>query len=108
MSAREWIVYVLIAAGVGLEVVACLGTVAMRGVYDRLHYVGPSVLGAVLLAAGIWVDEGPSIIALKALLLAALLSVTSPTLAHATARAARISELGDWPRQRDEGIEVEE
>jgi hypothetical protein len=33
--------------------------------------------------------------------------VISPALTHGTARAARISEHGDWRPQRGEGIEVE-
>lgn len=108
MSGRDAIVYALLALGVGLEAIACLGLVAMRDVYDRLHYLAPSALGAALVAGAVWVREGPSIIGLKALLLAAFLLVCSPALAHGTARAARISRLGDWRLQREEGIEVED
>jgi monovalent cation/proton antiporter MnhG/PhaG subunit len=108
VSVRDAIVYALLALGVGLEVIACVGLVAMRDVYDRLHYVGPSVLGAVLVAAAVWTRQGPSFIGLKAALLAAFLLVASPALAHGTARAARISRLGDWRVQADERIEVED
>jgi multisubunit Na+/H+ antiporter MnhG subunit len=80
----------------------------MRDVYDRLHYLGPSTLGTILLAGAVCVREGPSFIGLKAVLLAGFIVVAAPALAHATARAARISEIGDWRPQRDEGIEVEE
>jgi multisubunit Na+/H+ antiporter MnhG subunit len=105
---RDGLVYALLATGVGLELVACAGIAAMRNAYDRLHYVGPSTLGAVLIAVAVWVRDGPSFIGVKAALLAAFLLVASPALAHGTARAARISELGDWRRRRDEGIEVED
>ena len=108
MSASDAIVWTLLILGVGLELVACLGVAAMKGTYDRLHFVAPSTLGAVLIATGIWVEEGPSMIGLKAALIAAFLLVAAPVLAHATARAARISELGDWRAQSDEGIEMEE
>lgn len=107
MSAGDLVVYVLLATGVAIELIACLGIVVMRSVYDRLHYLAPSALGAVLIASAIWAREGPSTIALKATLLAAFLLAASPLLAHVTARAARIHELGDWRVQRDEGIEVE-
>jgi monovalent cation/proton antiporter MnhG/PhaG subunit len=107
MSVQDVAVYVLLGAGVACEVIACLGLVAMRNVYDRLHYVGPAALGAVLIAAAVWAREGPSGIALKATVVAAFLVVASPALAHGTARAARLSRFGDWRPQREEGIEVE-
>jgi multisubunit Na+/H+ antiporter MnhG subunit len=105
---RDAAVYALLGLGVGLELLACGGILAMRNAYDRLHYVAPSTLGAVLIAAAVWVRDGPSFIGVKAALLAAFLLVASPALAHGTARAARINELGDWRRRRDEGIELEE
>lgn len=108
MSLQDAIVYLLLAAGVACEVIACLGVVAMRNAYDRLHFVGPASLGSVLIAGAIWTREGPSGIALKATIVAVFVLVASPALAHAMARAARISEHGDWRPQRGEGIEVEE
>ncbi len=108
MSAREGIGYALLGLGVACEVIAVLGMVAMRDVYDRLHYAGPATLGAVLVAAAMWVYQGPSQIAVEAALVALIVLVASPAVAHGTARAARISERGDWRPQRDEEIEVEE
>jgi monovalent cation/proton antiporter MnhG/PhaG subunit len=108
VSVRDGIAYALLALGVGCEVIAVLGVLVMRGVYDRLHYVGPATLGAVLVAAAMWVYQGPSQIAIEAALVAGITVIASPALAHGTARAARISERGDWRPQRDEGIEVEE
>jgi multisubunit Na+/H+ antiporter MnhG subunit len=108
MSLEDAVVYALLGMGVALELVSALGVALMGGVYDRLHYVAPSALGAVLIVAAIWVREGPSTIALEGTLLAAFLLVCSPALAHGTARAARISERGDWRVQRGEGIEVEQ
>lgn len=108
MSVQDVAVYALLAAGVACELIACLGVLVMRTTYDRLHYLGPATLGGVLIAGAVWAREGPSGIALKATLLAAFLLVASPALAHATARASRISELGDWGPRRTEGIEVEE
>jgi multicomponent Na+:H+ antiporter subunit G len=108
MSLQDAVVYLLLGAGVACEVIACLGIVAMRNAYDRLHFAGPASLGAVLIAGAIWAREGPSGIALKATLVAVFVFVAAPALAHATARAARISELGDWRPQPDEAIELEE
>jgi multicomponent Na+:H+ antiporter subunit G len=106
VNAGDAIVYVLLAMGVALELLACSGVVAMRNVYARLHFIAPSCLGAVLIAAAVCVREGPSYVGIKAVLLAAFLLITSPALTHVTARAALINERGDW--RRDEAVEVEE
>jgi len=108
MTIRDALVYALLGVGIGIELISCLGVLVMRGIYDRLHYVGPSTLGALLIATAIWAREGPSTISLKGTLLAAFLVVASPAVAHVTARAARLHEHGDWRPQRSEGIEVEE
>jgi monovalent cation/proton antiporter MnhG/PhaG subunit len=107
MSVSTAISYVLLAGGVAVVLFAAIGVLSMDNVYDRLHYLAPSSLGAVLIAAAIWVREGPSIIALQATLLAAFLLLTSPALVHGTARAARISEHGDWRTRRGEAVEPE-
>jgi multicomponent Na+:H+ antiporter subunit G len=77
----------LVGAGVGLQLLACLGVVLMRDALDRLHYTATAGLAGCCLAAAVLVEEGPSLIGIKALLLAAFLVVASPVLSHATARA---------------------
>jgi multicomponent Na+:H+ antiporter subunit G len=108
VSANEVVTTVLLFCGVALLLVSALGVVTMRGVFDKLHYTAPSSLGAVLVTAAIMVRESWSLIGMKAILTAAFLLVTSPVLAHATARSARVHEHGDWEPQPGEGIEVEE
>jgi multisubunit Na+/H+ antiporter MnhG subunit len=98
---RAAIVDVLLFAGVAVELLCCLGVAAMQGAYDRLHYTGPAGFGAALIAGAILVHEGFSMVADKALLLAALLVFLSPVLVHVTARAARIRELGGIEPQRE-------
>jgi len=87
---------VLLIAGCSLELLAVLGLVVMRDVYDRLHYVGLAGYGALLVAVGIVVRESFSLIGDKALVTAAVLVVLGPLLTHATARSLRIRERGDW------------
>jgi multisubunit Na+/H+ antiporter MnhG subunit len=87
---RDAVTWVLVGAGVAVQVFACLGVVLMRDALDRLHYVGASAVGIVLVAAAVIVGEGPSLIGLKALLTAAFLLVTGPVLAHTTARAIHL------------------
>jgi monovalent cation/proton antiporter MnhG/PhaG subunit len=108
MSAGDVAADVLLALGVGLELLACLGVATMREVHDRLHFMAPATLGAMVLSTAILVHEGPSMIALKAGVLAAFLLATGPVLVHVLARSARIGTHGDWRPQSGEGIELEE
>jgi multicomponent Na+:H+ antiporter subunit G len=85
---RQTIAWILLGAGGALQVMAVLGVVLMRDPLDRLHYLGPSMLAALLFAAAICVQESLfSQIGLYALLLAGFLVFSGPVLAHATARA---------------------
>lgn len=94
---RDAAIAVLIVAGVAVELVCCVGVLVMRGAYARLHFGAPAGLGAVLLAVAILLREGFSLIADKALLIAVFVMLTSPVLAHVTARAAHIRAAADGP-----------
>jgi multicomponent Na+:H+ antiporter subunit G len=84
---RDVVTWVLAGAGVAVQVFAALGVLLMRDAFDRLHYIGTSSIGVPLICAAVIVAAGPSVIGLKALLVAGFLLVTSPVLAHTTARA---------------------
>jgi multicomponent Na+:H+ antiporter subunit G len=95
MSVRDVAVAVLLGAGILLTLLACAGVVLMRQALDRLHYVAPGGLGGICFAAAVLVQSGPSLIGIRAILLAAFLFVTAPVLAHATARA-----IHHWEREQ--------
>ena len=101
MSWRHVAATVLLFSGAAVEVLAVLGLVVMRDVYDRLHYVGLASLGALLVGIAIVVRESFSLIGDKALAAGLLGLLFGPILVHATARSLRIREHGDWR----EGIE---
>ena len=96
MSWRHVVGTVLLIAGCSLQVLAVLGLVVMRDVYDRLHYVGLAAYGALLVAVAIVVRESFSLIGDKSLATAAVLVVLGPILTHATGRSLRIRQRGDW------------
>jgi multicomponent Na+:H+ antiporter subunit G len=80
----------------------------MRDAYDRLHYTAPATTIAPLaIAAAIVLEERLSAAGIKALLVALALLVTNPVLTHATARAARIRQLGEWTVQEGEHVKGE-
>ena len=102
MSPRGLAVLVLLAFGIGVTLLSCLGVLVMRDPYDRLHYTGPAaVLAPVAIAAAVVLEERLSAAGVKAVLVALVLVTTNPVLGHATARAARIRQFGEW-RVRDE------
>jgi monovalent cation/proton antiporter MnhG/PhaG subunit len=109
VSARHVVAGALLAGGIGIELLCCLGALRARDAYDRLHYVGPATtLGAFLICLAVLVDEGFDQAGDKALLLAAIIAVCGPVLTHATARAARIRAAGRWELHDREREQVEE
>jgi multisubunit Na+/H+ antiporter MnhG subunit len=92
----------LLIAGCSLEVLAVIGLVTMRSVYDRLHYVGLAGYGALLVGAAILVRESFSLIGDKAFATGALFIIVGPILVHTTARSLRIRQHRDWRENIEE------
>jgi monovalent cation/proton antiporter MnhG/PhaG subunit len=108
MSPRGLLVAALLVVGVGVTLAACVGVLVMRDAYDRLHYTAPATtLAPLAIAAAIVLEERLSAAGIKALLVALALLVTNPVLTHATARAARIRQLGEWTVQEGEHVKGE-
>jgi multicomponent Na+:H+ antiporter subunit G len=108
VTVRHVIAEILLLIGVALNLIAAIGVLVMRDAYDRLHFPAVATLGAVFIAASVLVEKSFSLVGDEAALAAVFLLVASPVLTHATARAIRIAEHGDWRVQEQEGIEVEE
>lgn len=98
---------ILLASGVLVLLMCAAGVLAMSSLYERLHYASAAGWGVLLVALAILARESFSLIADKALATAALLVVTGPAIAHATARAARIRRRGAWnaPFERADGAD---
>jgi monovalent cation/proton antiporter MnhG/PhaG subunit len=100
------VVDILLALGVALELVCCIGVVVMRTTFDRLHYAGAATtVPAFLVLAAVLVREGLSSGGLQAIAAVALMFLLNPVLTTATARAARRIDYGSvapLPEERDE------
>jgi len=106
VSVRDAIVYVLLAAGVGAELICCIGLVSMRNAYDRLHYAGAATtVGPVLIAAAVLVRESVSAGGLQTIATVALLFLLGPVVQGMTARAARRIEYGSSEPLAEERVE---
>ena len=87
---------VLLVAGVALELLCCVGLLAMRTTFDRLHYASAGItVPAFLVLAAVLVREHVSSGGLEAIAAVALLFLLYPVLLTATARAARRIDYGD-------------
>jgi multisubunit Na+/H+ antiporter MnhG subunit len=90
----------------GLAAVVVLGSsvgiLLMRDVYEKLHYVTPlAVVAPVIVGLAILVQSGWSVNSLQTWLAIAFMVIGAPFLTHATIRAARIRETGDWASAAD-------
>jgi multisubunit Na+/H+ antiporter MnhG subunit len=102
------IAHILVWLGVTVELVCCLGLVAMRNTIDRLHYAGAAtVVGPTLVAAAVCFEEGLfTTSGLNAVAVALLLAAPGGALSIATARMIRLRERGTLetgPAERERG-----
>ena len=97
MSPKEVLIYSLLALGFVLQVGCVWGLLAMPHVFDRIHFLTPATSVTPLLVAGaVIARESLNHRGIMSALVAAVLLVFSPVVSHATIRAARIREKGDW------------
>ena len=102
-SPRETAAFVLLALGLVFDLLGCVGLVRLPDVYNRLQAGTKCVtLGTLLLLLGVVVRFGFGAMGWKALLCVWFIAMTSPTGAHAIARAARRQTAcgpARWARQ---------
>src|SRR6059058_785976 len=94
---------IALVAGSAIAVLAALGMALSRTPFDRIHFTALPGASAVLFAAAIWLDTGPSLIAVKATILAVILVAGSPLLAHVMSRSIRRHQHGDWEWRPEDG-----
>ncbi len=99
---------ILLGLGVVLVVFCSLGVLVMKDPFQRIHYIAPAAsISALCVAAAILLAEGFNQAGIKAVLVVVLLFIMNAVLSHATARAIRIRQYGDWtPRPEEQVIEA--
>jgi multisubunit Na+/H+ antiporter MnhG subunit len=96
---------VLLALGVGIELLCCLGILMMDDVFDRLYYLGPATaLGSIAIAAVVVLQEALLTAGIKAIMVAAALLGAGPVACVSTGPAARTRRLGAWRIQPAEEV----
>lgn len=97
MIIGEILTDVLAGLAAAIVLASSVGVLVMRGVYDKLHFVTPAALVApALVTLAVLVHAGLSATTTETLLALLFLMIAGPFLSHATIRAARVREKGDW------------
>jgi multisubunit Na+/H+ antiporter MnhG subunit len=97
MTAATLAVEVLLWFAVAVAWISCLGMLLMKGVFEKLHYLAPvATVSMFAILAAVVVEEGAGQAAMKTILIAVVLLLINAVVTHATARAHRVEELGDW------------
>ena len=97
MTIIEYLGIALIGGGVLFDLLGCMGMVRFPDVYNRLQAGTKCVtLGVCLILAGSLILADAAPMRLKTLCCMAFILITSPTAAHALARAARNSGVRLW------------
>ena len=93
----ETIGFVLLLIGIVFDIVGCIGLVRLPDIYNRLQAATKCVtLGTCMILLSVLFYTGFGSIGVKALLCLWFIIITSPTGAHAIARAAHRSGIRLW------------
>ena len=105
MTAQGIVADVLLGLAVALVLASSAGILIMRDTYQKLHFLTPLALIAPLMVGlAVLVRSGWSENSSETWLALLFVVVGGPFLTHATIRAARIREKGDWrPGSRRDG-----
>jgi multisubunit Na+/H+ antiporter MnhG subunit len=94
---REVITDVLLALAVLTVAASALGVAISQDASARLHYVTPAaVVAPVLVALAVFVTEGLNENTGETVVALVFMIAVAPFLSHATIRAIRSREEGDW------------
>lgn len=88
---------VLVYGGVLIALLSSWLMLRMRDEYQMMHFMSPPAsLSVILITIAIFLQKGRKPESFKALFAVAVLILMNAVITHATARAFRIREIGDW------------
>jgi monovalent cation/proton antiporter MnhG/PhaG subunit len=98
---RDVVIDVLLGLATATVAAAALGVAVMPDAYARLHYVTPAAIVApVFVTLAIFVREGLDENTGETIVALFFMIVAAPFLSHATIRAMRVRDRGDWRQPR--------
>lgn len=97
MSIHGIVADVLLGLAAAVVLASSAGILVMRDAYQKLHYVSPiAVVAPAIVALAVLVQSGWTSSSGQTWLALLFMVAGGPFLAHATLRAGRIRETGDW------------
>lgn len=106
MTIHAIVVDVLLAVAVAVALASCIGVAVMRDPFQRLHFISPpATVSIALFSIAAFLDEKDASAAGKTLLIGLFLTMVNAVVTHATARALRIRQNGEWKPLENERIE---
>jgi monovalent cation/proton antiporter MnhG/PhaG subunit len=94
---RQILADTFLGLATAIVLAASVGVLVMRDVYDKLHFVTPAALVApILVTLAVLVRARFSATTAETFLVLLFMVIAGPYLSHATIRAARVREQGDW------------
>jgi len=103
VNAGSWAIAVLLFVSVLSTWIGSLGLVISRGPLAKLHFT--ALCGSIGIPVGciaLMIQHGASQVTVLALLVGLFSIFTNAVLTHATGRAVRVAQKGDWRLQPDE------
>lgn len=104
MIVKDIVSDILLGLAVLIVLGASVGVLVMRDAYQKLHFVTPAALVApalvalaILVQVGVFENSGETFLALLFMI------IVGPFLSHATIRAIRVREKGDWRLEKASG-----
>jgi monovalent cation/proton antiporter MnhG/PhaG subunit len=100
---------VLLALAVLVVLTCAVGLMVMKDPYQKLHFVSPAALVApILVALAVLAVKGYSENTTDTWLALLFMVIAGPFLTHATIRAARVRQSGDWRPGRARALPPDE
>jgi multisubunit Na+/H+ antiporter MnhG subunit len=97
VSVRGVSVDILLGLATAIVLASSVGVLVMRDTYQKLHYVTlAAVVAPVIVALAVLVQSGYTENSAETGLALIFILTGGPVLSHATIRAVRIREKGDW------------
>jgi multisubunit Na+/H+ antiporter MnhG subunit len=94
---REIVTDVLLGLAVLTVAASSLGLMIMPDACARLHYVTPAaVVAPVFVTLAVFAAQGLDVNTGETVIMAVFMLVAAPYLSHATIRAIRVRDTGDW------------
>jgi multisubunit Na+/H+ antiporter MnhG subunit len=100
---------ILLGLAVLIVIVSAVGVLVMREAYEKLHFVTPAALVApALVALAVMVQHGVYEMTGESFLALFFMIIAGPFVSHATIRAIRVREKGDWRPEKKGKAPAEE